>query len=76
MTPEMQYKVTAWQQRALIPSNQPGALTKTEMFEIVKVLREGRSAALVASDVKRTAKAKLEIPDADGMLDELLGGGS
>ena len=74
MTPETQYKITAWRQRALIPSNQPGALTKTEMFEIVKILRDGRAAALQASDTKRTAKAKMEIPDADGMLDELLGG--
>ena len=73
MTPETQYKITAWQQRALIPSNQPGALTKAEVFEITKILREGRYAALAASDVKRTAKAKAEIPDADGMLDELLG---
>ena len=73
MTPELQYKLATWRQRALIPSNQPGALSKAEMFEIIKVCREGRAAALVASDVKRTAKAKLEIPDADGMLDELLG---
>lgn len=76
MTPELEYKITAWRQRALIPSNQPGALSKDEMFEIVKILREGRTAALVASDVKRTAKAKAAIPDADDMLDELLGGGA
>lgn len=74
MTPETQYKVQAWRQRALIPSNQPGALTREEMHEIVAILREGRANAQAASDVKRTAKAKLEIPDADGMLDELLGG--
>ena len=74
MTPEINAKILAWRQRALIPANQPGAFTQAEMFEIVKILREGRSAAVAASDVKRTAKAKLEIPDADGMLDELLGG--
>lgn len=73
MTPETQYKITAWRQRALIPSNQPGALTKEEMFEIIKILREGRTAALTASDTKRTAKAKMEIPAADDMLNELLG---
>ena len=43
------------------------------MFEIVKILRNGRVAALQASDTKRTAKAKAEIPDADGMLNEFLG---
>jgi len=76
MTPETQYKITAWQQRALIPSNQSGALTKAEMFEIVKILRDGRGAAIAASDVKRTAKAKMEILDADEMLGEMLRGGS
>lgn len=68
MTPDTRYKLALWQQRALIPSNQPGALTKEEMFAIVKILREGREAALQASDTKRTAKAKAEIPSTDEWL--------
>jgi hypothetical protein len=73
MTPDLNHQLAIWRQRALIPSNQPGALTKAEMFEITHIVRNGRQAALQASDAKRTAKAKAAIPDGDTMLQELLG---
>lgn len=50
-----------------------GTLTKDDMIEGVRLLRQDRKSAHVASATARKSKAAVEIPDADDLLRELGG---
>lgn len=65
MSPELQTKIQQWRQRAM-----EGTLTKEEMAEAIKLLREDRVTAVTASAKVRT-QAKTAIPSADDLLAEL-----
>lgn len=65
MSPELQTKIQQWRQRAM-----EGTLTKEEMAEAIKLLREDRVTAVTASAKVRT-QAKAAIPSADDLLAEL-----
>mgnify|MGYP000387927017 CR=1 FL=1 len=68
VTLETQLKLTEWRRKAA-----EGTLTREAMKDAVRLLRQGREAALVASAVgKRKAAAKV-IPNADELLGELDG---
>lgn len=66
MSPELQSRIAVWRSKAAV-----GTLTKDEMREAIKVLRQDRVAAAANSERARTAKAKAEIPSADDLLKEL-----
>ncbi len=68
MTPELTAKIAMWRYKAA-----QGTLTKEEELEAVAALRSGRVGAAVASERSRTAKAKVAIPDANDLLDEIGG---
>ena len=68
VTLETQLKLTEWRRKSA-----EGTLTLDEMKDAIKLLRQGREAALVASAAgKRKAAAKV-IPNADELLGELDG---
>ena len=58
--------------RAKAAANQ---LTEQEMAEAIILMRAERVGAAVASETSRRKKAIAEIPDADEMLKDLMGGG-
>lgn len=66
MTPEMQSKVMLWRAKA-----DAGTLTEEEMIQGIKLMREGRYGASVASDTAKRKRAAAVIPDADDLLKEL-----
>lgn len=68
MNIELQSKVTMWRMRA---AGQGEPLTEVEMLEAVKLLREGRVSAQVASDGAKSKAKKAAGPALDG--DDLLG---
>lgn len=68
MSPELQAKIQLWRQKAI-----NGNLTQDEMGEAILALRADRVGASIASDKSRRAKAKVEIPSADDLLNELGG---
>lgn len=68
MSPEVASKIAGWRQKAL-----DNTLTREEMAEAIRVMRQDRVGAAVASAKSRTAKAKAEIPTADDLLSELDG---
>ena len=65
ISPELQMKISEWRRKVA-----DDTITQDELREAVAALRESRMAASVAS---RTAKAKVAIPSADDLLDELGG---
>lgn len=72
MTPELQTQVSIWRQKLLA-----GNLTKEEMIDAVKVLREGRRSAAMASTTAAKARAtKAATPAVNGndLLDEMCNG--
>ena len=64
--PELQQKISLWRQRAA-----EGTLTRPEMLEAVRALREGRANAQAASDSSVRKRAVAAIPHADDLLKEL-----
>jgi hypothetical protein len=68
VTPELSSKIQTWRARAV-----SGELTKAELAEAVRALRQDRVGAAIASDKSRRAKAKAEIPDAMDLLAEMGG---
>jgi len=66
MNPELLAKIAAWRQKAI-----DGTLTKEEMVEAIKIIREDRISAFRASETGRKAKAHAVIPSADDLLAEL-----
>lgn len=64
--PELQQKISLWRQRAA-----EGTLTREEMLEAVRALREGRANAQAASDSSVRKRAVAAIPHADDLLKEL-----
>lgn len=66
MSPELNQRIAVWRSKAAA-----GTLTKDEMREAIKVLRQDRIAAAANSDRARTSRAKAEIPDADDLLKEM-----
>lgn len=66
MSPELNQRIAVWRSKAAA-----GTLTREEMREAVKVLRQGRVAAAATSERARTTKAKAEIPSADDLLKEM-----
>lgn len=69
MTPEATSRIESLRREALTRE-----LTPDEMRETVKLLREGRLAAHHASENSRKKSAKVAIPDANDLLDELMKG--
>ena len=63
---ELQQKISLWRLRAA-----EGALTRDEMKEAVRALREGRANAQAASDSSVRKRAVAAIPHADDLLKEL-----
>ena len=68
MSPELQASISIWRQKAA-----NGTLTQDEMKKAILALRADRVGAQIASDKSRRAKAKVEIPSAQSLLDELGG---
>ncbi len=72
MNSELQIKVLQWRAKAIA-----GTLTKDEMIEAARALREGRVGAAAASagaTTKRASTAKAAIlPNGDDLLSEMLG---
>lgn len=71
MTPELQTQVSIWRHKLLA-----GYLTKEEMIDAVRVLREGRRGAAAASasaGKTRAAKASAPVVNGDDLLDEMMG---
>ena len=52
--------------------NARGEATPDDLREFVRIQREGRMAALNASDASRRKQAKAVVPNADDLLDEFL----
>jgi len=67
-SPELQAKLAQWKQAAA-----EGTLSRADMKEIILHLRKDRMAAQSASDASRRKKVKAEVPNADDLLNELLG---
>lgn len=68
MSPELQAKIAIWRAKAV-----DGRLTEDDMREAILALRADRVGAQVASDKSRRAKAKIEIPTAADLINELKG---
>lgn len=68
MTPELQSRVLVWRQKAI-----DGTLTLEDQIEAVRVLREGRlSASIASANAKKTASKKpAPILNADDLLEDL-----
>jgi len=66
MNPEILAKIAIWRQKAV-----EGTLSKEEMVEAIKLIREDRVSAVRASESGRKAKAQAVIPAADDLLAEL-----
>lgn len=69
MTPELQMQVSVWRQKLLA-----GNLTKEEMIDAVRVLRESRRSAAMASATSAKSRAS-KVPAVNGndLLDEMCG---
>ena len=65
---ETQSRIAEWRAKAL-----NNTLTVDDMREALRVMRGERVGAAIASDASRRKKAKVEIPDAQSLLDELAG---
>ena len=65
---ETQSRIAEWRAKAL-----NNTLTVEDMREALKVMRGERVGAAAASEASRRKKAKIEIPDAQSLLDELAG---
>ena len=68
MNPILMSKITLWRAKAA-----EGTLSEEEMIEAVKLIREGRISAATTAKTVSKAKALVEIPKADDLLDELGG---
>lgn len=68
-TPEEETKLAIWRQKAL-----DGTLTEAEEREAVALIRGTRHSAAYASETARRKKAKAEIPSADDLISEMMGG--
>lgn len=68
MSPELQAKLAIWRAKSA-----DGRLTEDDMREAVLALRADRVGAQIASDKSRRAKAKVEIPTAADLINELKG---
>jgi len=68
VSPELQAKIAIWRAKAV-----DGRLTEDDMREAILALRADRVGAQVASDKSRRAKAKIEIPTAADLINELKG---
>lgn len=66
---ETQARIANW--RAKI--NNGELLPESEMAEAIRLLRQGRVGASIASAKARQGRAKAEVPDANDLLDELKG---
>lgn len=69
--PNLPQQIMIWRQKAA-----DGSLEQKDMIEIVRTLRAGRmkAAEAAASSAKTRKKAIVEIPSADDLLGELMGG--
>lgn len=68
MTPDLEAKIAVWRQQAV-----EGTLSPADMAEAIRVMRQGRVGAAIASDKARKSKAIVAIPSADDLLSELGG---
>lgn len=66
-SPELQSKIASWRHKVA-----NGTLTKEELTEAIKLLREERLAAAESVSKRRTT-AKKEVRSADDLLNELEG---
>lgn len=66
MNPELQAKIAMWRYKAA-----QGTLTPEDEKEAIAALRSGRIGAAVSSERARTARAKVAIPDANDLLNEI-----
>jgi len=64
-SPELNSKLAIWRAKTL-----DGTITREELTEAVRLLREERRSAIEAS-AKRRTRAKAEVKDADALLKEL-----
>ena len=71
-SPEVQNKILMWRHRA---AGHGEPLTAEEMLEAVKLLREGRASAQIASDGAKTKAKKAAGPVLDGndLLADMMG---
>lgn len=70
MNHELNARIAEWRQLLASKTLSPEEEERI-MVEAVKVLREGRVGAAIASDKARRAKAKVDIPSADDLLAEM-----
>lgn len=68
MTPDLQAKIAYWRRAAV-----EGTLTPEQTREAILALRQGRTAAVAASDASKRKKAAAAIPDAETLLAGLEG---
>lgn len=69
LTPHDSARIAELRQRQL-----DGTITLEDLREVIRTLREGRIGAQAASTASRTRAAKVAVPDADKLLDQLMGG--
>lgn len=51
-----------------------GTITVEDLKDFIRITREGRISAQATSTTARTKAAKVAIPNADALLDQLVGG--
>jgi len=68
LSPTVASKLAIWRQKAV-----DNTLSREEMKEAILLLRGDRRSAAVASVTSKAKKAKVEIPDGDDLLKDLLG---
>lgn len=68
LSPEVASRLAVWRQKAV-----DNTLTREEMKEAILLLRGNRRSAAVASTASKAKKAKVELPDGDDLLKDLLG---
>ena len=66
INPELQSQIAVWRQKSA-----EGTLTQDEMRQAIIMMRAGRLSASTASEQSRRKSAKIAIPSADDLLDEL-----
>lgn len=67
-SPELSSKLAILRHKAA-----EGTATPDDLKEAILMMRQGRQAALAASEGAKRKTAKAAIPNADALLDELLG---
>lgn len=68
MTPETISKIQMWRHKVMQQT-----ITEEDMVEAIKVLRQDRQSAAVASETAKRSRAKAAVPDADDLVNELGG---